>query len=133
MVELVATSIKRQHGKNILPMINTFFSSQTSEPSTAADSKTETLGSSGLESHAGNRVRVAADPSLNGFLANGASDAHPTRMREVENKLSAWQNNGWITQAWGVLVLKFGEYHLTQRDCLRKHGVPADCNPSVVV
>lgn len=113
-------------------MINTFLSSQTSEPPTAADSKTETLGSSCLESHAGNRVRVAAHLSLNGFLAVGARDAHPTWVCELENKLSAWQNNGCITQAWGVLVLKFGEYHLTQRDCPRKHGVPAECNPSVV-
>ena len=97
-------------------------------PTTAVLSKTETFGASFFEWDAGNRIRVAAYLNLNGFPAAGASDEDRQRVYQLGRKMPAWPNDGWIALDGDVLVLKFGEYSLTQRSSLCRHGVAELCS-----
>lgn len=97
-------------------------------PSTAISSRMETFGASFFEWDAGNRGRVAAYLSLNGFPVGSASDEDRIRVYDLGKKMPVWPHNGWIALDGDILVLKFSEYSPIQKESLCKHGFSVMCN-----
>jgi hypothetical protein len=97
-------------------------------PKTPIQSRTETFGASFFEWDAGNRHRVAAYLSLNGLPAVGAGDDDRVRVLELGKRMPVWPNDGWIALSDEVVVLKFGDYSVPQRESLCKQRVTELCD-----
>jgi hypothetical protein len=97
-------------------------------PETPIQSRTETFGASFFEWDAGNRWRVAAYLNLNGLPAVGAADEDRVRVIELAKRMPVWPNDGWIALSGDVIVIKFGEYSLPQKESLCKQGIPGVCS-----
>ncbi len=97
-------------------------------PVTGVQSKTETFGASFFEWDGGNRHRVAAYLNLNGIAAIGATEEERVRAYVEQKSMRIWPHAGWMVLSGDVLILKFGEYSLPQKDSLCTQGVAEVCN-----
>lgn len=90
--------------------------------------KRETFGASFFEWDGGNRYRVAAFLRLSGLNVVAATADESAMVTQTAINMPAWPNHGWVVIDQGVLILKFGNYSLSQELALCRAGVASMCH-----
>lgn len=90
--------------------------------------KKETFGASYFEWDGGNKYRVAAFLRLSGLNVSAATNDESAIISRTAVAMPAWPTPGWIDIDHGVLILKFGNYSISQEFALCKAGVISMCH-----